>query len=385
MANRVQLLGVLLAASRLLLAGESGLHREGAYWVETMSGSEAVAEGEQLKITSLGDVVVHGADRGQIEYSAQRRVRAHSESEARDALQEGGASLTRQGRNLRLAIDASTGSISLQVTVPRTLRAVIVGTESGSVEVSDFGGNVFAQTGAGDVRVNHIKGSVQISTAGGTLHLGDVGSWAQATTAGGDITAESIGGEARLQTAGGDIAVQKAGANIRAVTEGGKVRIGQAAGQVMASSGGGLIDIGRAGGTVSAHNSAGPIMIGSSVGRVDCQSMSGEIRVGVMNGVFKIVTASGNITAQLSGDRLLGESYISTGSGDITISLPSHLSATVRVRNSGASDARGIISDFSEMQIRAERGYAIAQGLLNGGGPLLQIQGTSGTIRIKKK
>jgi DUF4097 and DUF4098 domain-containing protein YvlB len=378
-------LAVVVAATPQLPAGQPGLHREGEFWVETTTGSEAVGQGEQLKITTIGDVLVRGTNRDQIEYTLIRRVRARNAAGARDALQEAGVTLTRQGKYMRLGVDDSTGPVSLQVMVPRNLRGVIIGNDSGGVEVSDFGGSVVARTAAGDVRMNRISGSVDVATDGGALHLVAIGSWAKATTDAGDITADTVGGEARFETGGGNITVQKVGADIRAITAGGKVRIGDVSGTVVASSGGGIIDIGRAGGAVTASNDAGPIVVGSANGGVHCASGSGAVKVGPTSGALKIVTASGSIVAQLQGDKLTSDSYVSTESGDVTVFLPPRIGLTIRARNTGATHLESIVSEFPGLQIGVRGGTATAIGALNGGGPLLQIQVTSGTIWIRKK
>jgi DUF4097 and DUF4098 domain-containing protein YvlB len=382
---RTGFVAVFLLTALGLVAGQPGPHREGDFWVETTTGSLTVGDGEQLKITLIGDVIVRGVGGHQVEYKLTRRVRTNSLAEAKEALEDSEVTLVRHAHYSRLAVDGETGPVTLEVTVPKSLSGLIVGTDSGTLDVGDFDGSVLAQTGAGDARLSHIKGSVDVSTAGGTVRLGDVGSSAKVNTAAGDITAESIGGEARLETGGGDITVQKAGANIRAVTGGGKVRLGQVAGSVIASNGGGgAIDIGRAGGTVNAHNSGGgPIFIGSA-GGIQCESASGAIKVG-SSGLMHVVTASGSVVVQFQGDKLLNNSYVSTGWGDITVFLPSNIKVTVQAQNSGSNSSKGIVSDFPDLRVAVSGGTVNARGELNGGGPLLRIQATSGTIWIKKK
>ncbi len=379
------LLGASLLLSSGLFAADSGPRRDGEFWVETSTGSLATGDAEQLKITLVGDVVIHTGATPQVEYRLIRRVRVRSLAEARDALQNAETSLARHGRYLRLSVDGDTGPVSLQVTVPRSLAAVGVGTGTGSIEIDDFDGSFIAQSGGGDARIGRVKGNLDLSTGGGTLHIGEVGGWARVTSGGGDITAESIHGEASFQTLGGDITVRKAGGAIRAVTGGGKVRIEQAAGAVVASNGGGgAIDIGRAGGMVSARNTGGgPILIGSAAG-IQCESASGVIRA-ASSSVMRIVTASGNVVAQFQGETLSSDSFISTGSGDVTVFLPSKLRVSIQAQNAGATRREGILSEFSSIRAAIAGGAAIASGSLNGGGPLLRIQGTSGTIWIRKK
>jgi hypothetical protein len=57
----------------------------------------------------------------------------------------------------------------------------------------------------------------------------------------------------------------------------------------------------------------------------------------------------------------------------------------IRAENEGASRTEGIISEFQSVQVRLNGGTASAVGAINGGGPLLRLEGTGGTIWIKKK
>jgi len=382
--NRFGPLGLLLTAG-LLAAAPPGLHREGALWVETTTGSESMPQVEQVRVVAEGNVTVHGGSTGDVAYVVTRRVRARSEAEARDALQEAGVTLARQGRGVRLVVNDATGPVDLQVTMPRTVAKVIVQTAVGNIEVSEINGSVAAQTGGGNIELKSIKGGADVNSQGGNLQLGDVGGSARAVSAGGEIAAGVIGGDAQLETAGGNITVQKIGGAARAITAGGSIRIAQVGGAVAANTGGGTIDIGKAGGVVTIHNEGGgPIEVGSS-GGARCENASGAIKVGSWNGTIHLATASGSVVAQILGDKLMGDSSVSTASGDITVYIPSNVGVTIRAQNDGASRAQGIVSEFQGVQVRMNGGTAFAAGAINGGGPILRLEGTGGTIWIKKK
>ena len=89
--------------------------------------------------------------------------------------------------------------------------------------------------------------------------------------------------------------------------------------------------------------------------------------------------------AQILGEILMGDSSVSTASGDITVYIPSNVGVTIRAQNDGASRAQGIVSEFQGVQVRMNGGTAFAAGAINGGGPILRLEGTGGTIWIKKK
>jgi Flp pilus assembly protein TadG len=101
--------------------------------------------------------------------------------------------------------------------------------------------------------------------------------------------------------------------------------------------------------------------------------------------MIHLSTASGSVIAQILGEKLLGDSYVSTASGDITVYIPSNVGVTIRAENEGASRTEAIVSDFQSVQVRLNGGTAVAVGPINGGGPVLRLEGTGGTIWIRKK
>ena len=78
------------------------------------------------------------------------------------------------------------------------------------------------------------------------------------------------------------------------------------------------------------------------------------------------------------------DGFLSTSAGDITVFIPSNLAVTIRAQNT-ASGIRRIVSEFPEVQVRLDDGMVIGEGTINGGGPLLRLAGSSGTIYIKRQ
>jgi hypothetical protein len=50
-----------------------------------------------------------------------------------------------------------------------------------------------------------------------------------------------------------------------------------------------------------------------------------------------------------------------------------------------AGNIRRIVSEFPGISVRVEGGQVVAEGPVNGGGPILRISGTGGTIFIKRQ
>jgi hypothetical protein len=92
----------------------------------------------------------------------------------------------------------------------------------------------------------------------------------------------------------------------------------------------------------------------------------------------------GSIVANLEGSKL-AESYLATGNGDITVMIPSNVGVRISAENQMADSIRRIVSDFREIQPHLIGMHLAAEGRVNGGGPLLQLSASSGTIFLKRQ
>ena len=329
---------------------ESKVVRDGDYWIQTVETVEPRNAATQLRIVSPGPVLVKGAPAGGLRYTLIKKVKAGGEKEARKRLQEFEVrSVTGNGVASLTVTAPRRSSVTLQVSAPKGLKQVRVETQGGDVDGSLFDGAFYAETGGGVVVLDRIGGPVT------------------ARSGGGNIRASMIRGEAALETAGGEIVIDEVLGPLRAVTAGGGIRVLRAGGTVIANTGGGLIDVRQAGGTVKAESGGGVIRL---------QSVSGGIRA---------ATGSGSIDAELLAGSLFSESVLSTGLGDITVSIPSKLAVTIRAHNLSNRGGRQIISEFPGLAIRLEDGMVVAEGALNGGGPVLRLNGAGGTIFIKRR
>jgi hypothetical protein len=136
-----------------------------------------------------------------------------------------------------------------------------------------------------------------------------------------------------------------------------------------------------------AGNSAGSIQIGTAQG-VRCESTGGSIRLKGSGGTLRAVTDIGSILAELLPGLSIQDSILSTGAGDITVYIPSNLALRIKALNeSGRADR--IISEFAEIPVKQPGGTnrlgTIAEGALNGGGPLLTLTSSEGTIYLRRQ
>lgn len=378
---RFGLIASVVAAGSL--TAESNIRREGAYWVETETGTERISPQGGLRITTLGGVTVKGGPQDEVSYSLTKRVKARSEAEARRLLNAFRVRTSKQGDFTFLVVQNGFGMADLQVAAPRSANEIVVGTRGGGVEASDLDGIFKAETGGGLVSLDRIGGNVEAKTAGGDIVLGQIGGAVRCISGGGPIRAANIHGAAWFETAGGDIVVQQVDGAVRCSTAGGGIRIAEAGGAVVADTAGGPIDVGRAQGMVTAKNSGGPIQVGAARG-ARCESAGGAIRLNNISGSLRASTAVGSVVARLL-DQPVTDSFLSTGAGDITVWIPSNLRVTIRAQNETYGGVRRIVSEFPGIVVKSMGAAAVAEGDLNGGGPLLRLAGNGGTIYIRRQ
>ncbi|HTQ54516.1 MAG TPA: hypothetical protein VMI94_08665 [Bryobacteraceae bacterium] len=367
------------------LAADPSLTREGPYWVETRAGSESLAAGARLRIQGRGPVKVDGEPRPEISYILKIKVKARDAAEARRLARVFGVRLVKQGPGAAyLVVTRGNGLADLEVRAPRTAAETVITTSEGAVALNGLNGAVHAETGGGAVTADRIGGNLTVRTAGGDINLGEIDGAANCTTAGGRITANVVRGEATFETGGGDISAQLVDGLVHAVTMAGSIRIVRAGSAVIASTGGGPIDVGQAHGVVTAKNSGGPVKVGSAEG-VRCENAAGAVHLDNVSGAVRVSTAVGSIIASLLAGKPMADSFLSTGSGDITVFIPSNLGVTIRAQNELAGSIRRIVSEFPGITVKEQGGQVVAEGRLNGGGPILRISGTGGTIFIRRQ
>ncbi len=387
MMMRCTLLPVVLVSGSLgvALAGEPVLTREGKYWVEVRSGSEQLAPAARLRVNSRGPVTLNGVSGPELSYSLKIRVKAATADEARQMVKRFNIRLVRQGpTGAYLVVQRGDGMADLQLKAPRSALETGITTSEGAVAFYDLDGAVHAETGGGAISADHIKGNIIVRTAGGDVNLGTVGGNVNCTTAGGRISATLIRGDASFETGGGDITAQEVHGLVHATTMAGSVRVLNAGSAVIASTGGGPIDVGQAHGVVTARNSGGPVKVGSAEG-VRCENGGGGVNLGNISGSVRVSTAIGSIMAGFLAGKTMADSFLSTGGGDITVFIPSNLGVTIRAQNEVTGNIRRIVSEFPGITMRVEGGQVVAEGPVNGGGPILRISDTGGTIFIKRQ
>jgi len=379
---------LLLLAALTLAAQEAPLVRDGAEWVRTINGIVAVGPQSRLEVVTRGHLVLRGVAAKHVTYRFVQRVRVDDAAQARRLMGEVATSTRNIGDLVRLTVSAEATPLvrtDLEISAPSDLPAVILETQAGGVEAYDFPGGVQAVTGGGLIHADRIGGAFLARTGGGEIRLGRIGGAVRCVSGAGSIFIDSVRGDADCQTAGGDVGINDAGSFVRLSTEGGNIHVGKAAQNVEAHTASGVIDIGQAGGIVSADTRGGSIQVGSARG-IRCESAAGGVRVKTASAPLHVATSVGNILAELLAGTHLDDSSLVADGGDITVLIPSNLAVSILAQNDSGGDPR-IISDFPEIHVR-RMGFVepplMAQGAINGGGPVLHLNTAGGTIYLRR-
>lgn len=374
-----------IAALALLMSAGSGqprppLKRGPDGWVATYTGT--MPAGSRLRINGHGPVTVDAGAAKEISYSVTVTVPARTAAEAQALLLRYPVHVSTAGQWIVLSTPGGLAFSTVSVNAPR-LAAVEVSTTEGAVDVHGVEGSLQVDSAAGELTCDRIKGKCSLTTGGGAVKVGQVEGPLQCRTGAGPITVKTARGDTDLFTQGGDISADQIGGTLNAQTRGGGIRVGTVGGAASASTGGGEIVILKANGIVTAHNTAGPVQVGAAAG-VHCESGTGGIRLSNIAGSMRVSTAMGSIFANLLGSKLT-DSTLATGNGDITVLIPSNLRVTVRAESDRTDSIRRIVSEFPGIVPRMRGTRLVAEGSVNGGGPLLQIAGTGGTIYLKRQ
>jgi DUF4097 and DUF4098 domain-containing protein YvlB len=246
---------------------------------------------------------------------------------------------------------------------------------------------------------------VQVSTGGGHLQINDVSGVVSAETGGQDIDVGTVNNDGRFRTAGGAIAVDYIKGNLDAFTGGGTISLGTGLRNAVLESGAGDVRVTFCGGTLKAQSGGGNLVLGDVAGPADIRTDGGNLRLRSAKGFVRAHSGAGNIELDgvpaadastgagaivakfTASDRPRHDSILETPTGDITIFLPADLPMTIRA-TVGLGAGHTIYSEMPGLSIDSEghelNSSIVAEGKLNGGGPVLDVHAGNGNIIFRK-
>jgi hypothetical protein len=372
----------------------SPVERQGGFWVQTVEGE--LPAGSEVTVTSTGRITVRGQQQfRQVRYRMVKKLKAGNEREAQRLLDQAALRAQRQGARVVLELDElqcrrCAFGAEMDLQVPRETQRAEVDTRGGTLEILGLTGSVTAETAGGAIRIDDIGGEVRAATAGGSIQLGRIGGRVTSETAGGSIRLDNAGASADLRTSGGGIEAHQVHGDLRAETAGGNILAEKIAGSLIAATSGGSIRVGEVTGLVDAETAGGSITVDSAPQGVRAETAGGGIELNNVAGRVIATSAAGPIHAYFVAGRPLGDSLLETTAGTILVLLPANVAVRVDAVIDFAGGSDRFRSDFETITVqRNEEGFGpgrvVAEGVINGGGPLLRIRNTNGRIEIQKR
>jgi DUF4097 and DUF4098 domain-containing protein YvlB len=389
----IKLVGVAVlvaALASLALCQETRMYREGSNWVQEMTGDLGAAKNLRVKLAA-GSVRVQGGSQAGITYVIHRKAYTSSEQQARREFDSYRISTSVKGDTAWIVAESSRRdskcSDDFVVNVPRNLDSAKIETGGGNVNATGIAGRVELESGGGNIHLDDIGGDVTGETGGGTIEVGSVAGNVKLETGGGNIKIASAKGAIKAESGGGNVTVLSGLQGAVLETGGGSIRVDKCSGPVKATTGGGSVDLGDIGGPTEIETGAGSIRLASAKGRVQAQTGGGSIQLDGATSVQAETSAGGIIVKLLAGADHGSNSSLETSAGDITVYLANDLAISIRAEIESAN-GHTIRSDFSDIHVSSEGGpwekTVIAEGQLNGGGPVLKVRTNSGNVNFRR-
>jgi putative adhesin len=177
---------------------------------------------------------------------------------------------------------------------------------------------------------------------------------------------------------GGSATVNDVDGTVKASTLGGSLKVKNITGSLTASSKGGALTIGNVGGDLEARCVGGATTIGQVSGRVVSTTEGGSVWIKEATTGIDATVKDGSITAYLSKTPT-SDCKITATAGTIELRLGESVAATI----DAAWSSGGIMSDFKIASKEGKKDNSL-KGDINGGGRLITLRTTAGSIHINK-
>lgn len=162
--------------------------------------------------------------------------------------------------------------------------------------------------------------------------------------------------------------------NLMVDTGSGAVVVGDVTGrQIVIDTGSGAVRAGRLAGDVTIDTGSGAVAVRSVEGRTLVDTGSGAVSIGSVEGATMVDTGSGGVALTLASAAPV---EVDTGSGGVALTLPRGTGFDVDLDG-------GSVQIDEALDFRGRRERDEAQGTLGRGGPLVEVDTGSGSIRLR--
>jgi DUF4097 and DUF4098 domain-containing protein YvlB len=182
---------------------------------------------------------------------------------------------------------------------------------------------------------------------------------------------------ARLKTSGGNIGMKDVQGEIEVQTSGGDIEIREIQGQAKLNTSGGRIKVNGGSGSLSGRTSGGAVEVKSYHGAVRASTSGGDVQMEDVVGTIEGSTSGGNVSASLRS--LSDPIRLSTSGGSVTLRVPADAAFDL-----DASTSSGSASSELPVTSKGRQADGHLKGLINGGGKLVTLRTSHGSLWVKK-
>lgn len=167
------------------------------------------------------------------------------------------------------------------------------------------------------------------------------------------------------------------GIDVELHTSGGHIEIDGVEGEVAARTSGGHMKLANIGEPVNAHTSGGSVTASDLRSGANLSTSGGPIKVDSIAGNSKLKTSGGSINASFPRG-IDADTVLKTSGGGISAKLPQGERFYLNARTSGG----GVRTDFPITMTGELKRSQTAEDPVNGGGPLLELRTSGGSINV---
>lgn len=347
---------VLSMAVGLMVLGAASARALEPYQEESQKSYAASGLTAVSLDNSRGRIELAGSPGDQVVIQAIKIVRGRNAQDARDLASSTRVEIAREGSRLAIRVvypqiteNWNFWNFDWNDQNHRAVRVRLIVRLPGSIEAQ-------ARVASGDIVSHAVQGRQTLSSTSGDVRVEDAGGPVDLRSTSGNVTGRGLGGDAVLQTVSGDVRVTQIKGKVDARTTSGSMRLSE-------------ID--------------GPLTVSSVSGDVGLRGVRQGLRAGTTSGdlVARDVTgscvasvSSGDVDVQFAG--LIGDSEVSSASGDVVIRLAPDARCELELRTgSGSIDMR------VPLKVRTVSRHIVA-GTVGGGGGSVKVRTSSGEVIV---
>jgi len=192
-----------------------------------------------------------------------------------------------------------------------------------------------------------------------------IGTEVRATSVSGNIRVRGVAGEVNVNTVSGDVEVRDAGDRVEMHSVSGDIRASKLRGRISANSVSGDLALDDINGALSGKTVSGELVVNGTLSGLEFESVSGGVA----------------FAGDIKGD---GSYTVNTHSGDVRLTLPSNVGATLELQTYSGEVRPGFPITLQPGEQPLNRRNHRMRFTVNGGGPRISLETFSGDIIIER-